>query len=65
MLDTNRTAIAVQYENEHVPYGRRLVTVPLTDEQQSLLRPRHTGMNSGVARYEEIGEAWLEGGDDD
>lgn len=60
MLDTWRTSIAITHENEHVPYGRRLVTIELTPEQLALLAPRHLGQNCGKPAHEEYGPSWLE-----
>ena len=60
MLDTWRTSCAISYENEHVPYGRRQVTVELTPEQVAQLEPREVGRDGRKAVLEEIGPVWLE-----
>jgi len=60
MIDTFRTYIAVAYENDHLPYGRRLVQIELTPEQVEKLRPRELGSAQGKPFFEEIGQVWLE-----
>ena len=60
MLDTQRTSIAARFENERVPYGRRLVSIPLTPEQVALLSPRETGVSNGRTTVEEYGDSWIE-----
>lgn len=60
MLDTHRTYVAAAYGDEHVPYGRRLVSIPLTPEQCAMLQPRVVGMSGGKEVAEEIGDVWLE-----
>ena len=58
--DTLRTYMAIEFENESLPYGRRLVTVDLTDEQAEALRPRVSGKRNGKEWLEELGPVWLE-----
>lgn len=60
MLDTYRTQIAIGYENEHRPYGRRAVQIELTPEQMELLKPRKVGERGATDVYEEYGYSWLE-----
>ena len=60
LCDTLRTCLAIEFENESLPYGRRLVTVELTDEQAEALRPRVTGQRNGKEWREELGPVWLE-----
>ena len=63
MLDRFRTEMAITFENQCVPYGRRLVTIELTDEQQDALVPRVVGQSGVTDRYEEIGDVWIESAD--
>jgi len=63
MLDRFRTEMAIVHENSCVPYGRRLVTIELTDEQCTALVPRVVGQSGIHDRHEEIGEVWIEGVD--
>lgn len=60
MLDTWRTQMAILYENETVPYGRRAVVVELTEEQAKTLSRRCVGVNGGRDVYEDIGDVCLE-----
>ena len=60
MLDTWRTHCAHVHENDHVPYGRRLVSIELTPEQLAMIEPRKLGVDCGQDRHEEVGEVWLE-----
>ena len=60
LADTYGTYLAVVHENEHRPFQRRTVQIPLTDEQRHKLRPRHTGMDRGKPTHEEFLTAWLE-----
>lgn len=60
MLDRYRTEVAVSYENQCVPYGRRLVSIELTPEQSKALEPRVVSEPGTNARFEEIGEVWIE-----
>lgn len=60
MLDTHRTQMALQHENESIPYGRRLVTIELTQEQSAMLERKSVGFNSNAEAFEEIGDVWLE-----
>jgi len=47
MLDFSRIGLLQE------PCGHRIVTVPLTPEQESLLAPRETGMSGGNIFHEE------------
>ena len=60
MLDKHRTDIAIQWQNECVPFGRRLVTIELTTEQLAMLAPRELGQDGGRKCFETLGESWLE-----
>lgn len=60
MLDTHRTRMSIVHENEHIPYGRRLVTIELTEAQAAKLLPRKVGSECGNPIFEEIGEVWLD-----
>lgn len=60
MLNTWITQCAILHENEHRPYGRRLVTLELTPQQVSALRPMQVGMDRGQNVTESIGEVWIE-----
>lgn len=60
MLDNHRTYIAVVYENDHIPYGRRTVQIELTPEQMTQITPRKLGVINGKDKFEEIGPCWLE-----
>lgn len=60
MLDRLRTEVAIVHENQHVPYGRRQVTIELTPEQAAQLAPHSLGWSGGSERFEEIGEVWIE-----
>ena len=60
MLDTWQTQIAIQYENEHRPYGKRTVQIELSPEQIRQLDPRKLGTSGGHDVHETIGEVWLE-----
>ena len=62
ILDRFRTEFALTYENQAVPYGRRIVSIELTKEQSEALRLRELGVANGQKRFEEVGEVWLEGG---
>ena len=60
MVNTHRTAIAIRYENDHMPFTRRVVSVDLTPDQVEMLKPMEVGTWSGKPVYEEIGQSWLE-----
>lgn len=60
MLDRLRTEIAVTCENQYVPYGRRVVFINLTPEQEQSLIPREVGKYRNRPQYEQYGEVWLE-----
>jgi hypothetical protein len=60
LVNTYRTRIAVQFENDHIPYSRRIVQIPLSKEQEVLLAPRKLGRECGKDVYEEYGSVWLE-----
>lgn len=60
MLDTHRTRMAIVFENEHTPYGRRTVQIELTPEQCRHLAPKLLGQDRGEPVFEEIGPVWLE-----
>jgi len=60
MLDTLRSDIAVRELNECMPFGRRLVTIELTDEQMKQIQPRYLGENCHTVYYEEFGDVWIE-----
>lgn len=60
LADTHRTSIAIQFENESIPYRRRTVIIELTPEQVALLTPRHVGVANGAPVKEEILTCWLE-----
>lgn len=59
-VDTLRTQMSIVHENSFLPYKKRIVHVPLTEEQIKLLEPRVTGKWSGVDQFEEIGDTFLE-----
>ena len=54
IADTYRTEIAIIHENEHRPYGRRVVTIDLSPEQEKALELRKVGMRGMKAVKEEI-----------
>jgi hypothetical protein len=60
LLDTHRTTISVVHLNEHVPFGRRVVQIELTDEQLETIKPKHLGSHQKVEIYETIGNIWLQ-----
>ena len=60
MHDSHRTNIAVTYENEWLPHGRRVVEVALTPAQVEQLKPHVLGTWDGKSILEQIGETWLE-----
>ena len=60
MEDRLRTEISIIHENQCVPYDRRTVHIPLTDEQIAMIEPRFLGHSGGQKRYEDIGSVWLE-----
>jgi hypothetical protein len=60
MLDRHRTEMAIMHENSCVPYGRRLVSIELTEEQVAALAPQSVGTSQGKEQFEQIGDVWLE-----
>jgi hypothetical protein len=60
LLDTHRTTIAVVHLNEHLPFGRRVVQIELTQEQQDKISPKELGTNQGIKVYEQIGNIWIQ-----
>lgn len=60
MLNTFRTRIALEYENEAIPFGRRTVHIELTPDQIEQLKPQHVGVERGKDVYEEFGGCWIE-----
>ena len=60
IADTYRTEVGVTFENESVPFRRRVVVIELTDAQRELLRPRQVGVSRGTARYEEVLQAFID-----
>jgi hypothetical protein len=60
LADTHRTSVAIQFENEHIPFLRRTVTIELTPEQVAQLSPRRVGIANGVDAFEETLTCWLE-----
>lgn len=60
MLDTYRTRMSIVFENEHIPYRQRLVTIELTEGQAAKLLPREVGSDGGNPVFEEIGQVWIE-----
>ena len=59
LADTYRTYVAHVYENEHMPYRRRVVMISLTPEQEAAIAPQVVGMDSGVEKHEEIIECFI------
>lgn len=60
MLDTWRTTLAGN-EGQSMPFGRRLVSIDLTNEQANMLTRRRVGRDiDGREILEEIGEVWIE-----
>lgn len=60
MLNTWITECSLMHCNEHRPYGRRIVSLELTPEQVSALRPMQVGSDRGQNVTESIGEVWIE-----
>lgn len=63
--DTHRTMESIVYENEHVPYRKRIVQIELTPEQRKALERRYTGHGSSGEMYEELLECWFEPDEDE
>ena len=60
LADTTPTYIALVHENQHRPYSKRTVTLPLTPEQQALIEPRETGHINGKVMHEVILDCFVE-----
>lgn len=60
LLDTFRTRMGVIHENDHIPYGRRLVSVELLESQINRLKPKVVGIEGTREVYEELGSVWIE-----
>ena len=58
--DRWESRLALQHENQSIPYAKRLVTLTLTPEQEEAIRPRRIGTDCGREVFEDIREAWLE-----
>lgn len=61
LADTYRTYLATAFDNEHVPYRKRIVTIELTPEQMEAIKPRKVGVDQGKDVYEEVLDVILEG----
>jgi hypothetical protein len=48
------------HEEQSIPYGRRLITIELTEGQCEEIDPVLVGTANGEDVYEEIGECWIE-----
>lgn len=60
ILSTTETTLRLQHENQLVPYGRRLVQIELTPEQQVALALKADGHMNGETTYERYGDMWFE-----
>lgn len=60
LADTYRTYLATAFDNEHVPYKKRIVTVELTPDQLDAIKPRKVGMSGENEVYEEVLDVILE-----
>ncbi len=60
LADTYRTYLATTFENEHVPYKKRIVTIELTPDQLDAIRPHKVGTSGGNEVYEEVLDVILE-----
>ena len=60
LANTLRTEIAITHENQGRPYSRRSVTIHLTENQLSAIRPQFVGYLNGVDRYEETLDVFIE-----
>ena len=60
LADTTRTYIGHVYENEHVPFKRRVVVISLTPEQEAAIAPEPTGMLDGKETVEEVIDCFID-----
>ena len=60
IANTWETAMRLNFENECVPYRKRIVTIDLTPEQKEKLILRKVGVDRGQDVYEEIIECFIE-----
>ena len=60
IADTWETEARLRYENEHVPYKKRTVTINLTDEQLKQIQCEKVGKESDVDKLEEIIDCFIE-----
>jgi hypothetical protein len=60
MADEHRTYMSIVHENEHVPYGKRSVRIPLSEKQRAMLEPRKVGVSKGRDVFEVVHDCWLE-----
>ena len=52
--------MAINFENQALPYGRRIVSLRLTEEQRNVLHLRKVGESHGKPVFEDVGEVWLQ-----
>jgi hypothetical protein len=60
LADTFETQTRLVYENEHVPYRKRTVTIELTSEQYEQIRPVQVGVDRGKPHFEIFVECFIE-----
>ena len=62
IANCHETRMRLEFENEWVPYKKRVVFVTLTDGQVKQLKCESVGESGGTEIYEEILEVFIDNG---
>ena len=62
IANCHETRMRLEFENEWVPYKKRVVFINLTDEQVKQLKCENVGSSLGNEVYEEILEVFIDNG---